>query len=204
MLKKELDLGTCSTLHNRAKAMKSPSGKRPLCASDRPLRSGELARILGVSRDTLRHYERHGLLPEPLRTRNGYRSYPPSAAARVRLVRGALAIGFSVEELGRILGTRDRGGAPCHDVHRMAERKLAELDRSIAELSALRAQLARTVRGWKKQLAGSGPQPAHLLERFIAAYPESATAVSPLISPGLRRRLKKSLQSGRKNEARRK
>jgi len=57
-----------------------------------------------VSRDTLRHYEKHGLLLRPLRSRNGYRLYPPATVARIRLTRGALAIGFSVYTLGLITG----------------------------------------------------------------------------------------------------
>ena len=139
----------------------------------------------------MRHYENHGLLLRPLRSRNGYRLYPPATVARIRLIRGALAIGFSVDELGRILQQRDRGGAPCHEVSELATEKLAELDRQIAELNALRNLLARTLRAWKKQLRGGQPRPAGLLESFVAAHPESAAALSPLIAPGLRQKLKK-------------
>ncbi len=62
------------------------------------LRSGELARLAGVSTDTLRHYERKGLLARPRRSCNGYREYPASDLDRVRLVRGALGIGFTLNE----------------------------------------------------------------------------------------------------------
>src|SRR5262245_28291588 len=70
--------------------MPAVSKKTP---SNRPLRSGELARLSGVSADTLRHYERKGLL-KPHRASNGYREYTRQAVERVRLIRGALAIGF--------------------------------------------------------------------------------------------------------------
>ena len=80
------------------------------------LRAGELARLCGVSTDTLRHYERVGVLARPLRTRAGYRQYPAEALLRVRVVRRALAIGFTLAELSKILRTRDRGGAPCREV----------------------------------------------------------------------------------------
>src|SRR5437899_6110658 len=62
----------------------------PTASNNRPLRSGELARRAGVSPDTLRHYERRGLLPRPQRSAAGYRLYSPEALARVRLIRGAL------------------------------------------------------------------------------------------------------------------
>ena len=69
----------------------------------RTLRSGELAGLAGVSRDTLRHYERRGLLPLTQRSQNGYRRYSPETLTRVWLIRGALGIGFTVEELREIL-----------------------------------------------------------------------------------------------------
>ena len=73
------------------------------------MRSGELAQAAGVSRDALRYYERHHLLPAAERAQNGYRRYPPQALARVRLIRAALGIGFTVEELAEIFSARDRG-----------------------------------------------------------------------------------------------
>ena len=82
----------------------------------RNLRSGELAEVAGVSTDTLRHYERLGILKKPPRTEGGYRVYPPEALDRVRLIRNALASGFTLPELVRILKVRDTGGTPCRQV----------------------------------------------------------------------------------------
>ena len=73
------------------------------------LNSGELAKSAGVSTDTLRHYERKGVLTRPLRGRNGYRQYPASALDRVRLVRRALAVGFTLDELAGILAFATTG-----------------------------------------------------------------------------------------------
>src|SRR5947207_15027156 len=87
----------------------------PTASNNRPLRSGELARRAGVSPDTLRHYERKGLLA-PCRTPSGYREYSAEAVDRVRLIRRALSIGFSLDELAPILAARDRGRAPCRAV----------------------------------------------------------------------------------------
>nr|MDQ5839375.1 MerR family transcriptional regulator [Acidobacteriota bacterium] len=83
------------------------------------LRAGELARAAGVSTDTLRHYERKGVLACPRRSANGYREYPADALARVRLVRRALAVGFTLDELARILRARERGVAPCREVREL-------------------------------------------------------------------------------------
>ena len=132
------------------------------------LRSGELAKLTGVSTDTLRHYERMRVLPRPGRTSGGYRMYPPEAADRVRLVRRAIAIGFSLEELARVLWMRDRGGAPCRQVHALAVEKLAQLEERIAELVALRSELGAIVESWEKRLDRTPPgRQAGLLDALI-------------------------------------
>ena len=112
----------------------------------------ELARLCGVSTDTLRHYERIGVLPRAPRSRSGYRQYPRSAETRVRMVRRALALGFSLSELARILRIRERGGAPCREVRRLAETKLAELERRIDELAELRDHVRRLLVEWDARL----------------------------------------------------
>jgi DNA-binding transcriptional MerR regulator len=132
------------------------------------LRSGQLARLTGVSRDTLRHYERIGVLGRPARSPGGYRQYPPEAAGRVRMVRRALAIGFTLDELSSVLRVRDRGGAPCRQVHALALSKLERLNSRIAELIDLRAQLEAILADWTSQL-GRTPDGARagLLERLL-------------------------------------
>ena len=115
-------------------------------------RSGDLARQLGVSADTLRHYERLGILPRPPRGSNGYRLYPPEAGRRVRLIRGALDLGFTLRELARVLGVRDGGGAPCRTVRDLAAQKLQETEARIDQLTILRADLRRVLRDWDRCL----------------------------------------------------
>ena len=116
------------------------------------LRAGEMARACGISTDTLRHYERVGVLPKPQRTGAGYRLYPPEAEARVRTIRRALAIGFSLAELARILRVRERGGAPCREVRALAVAKLAALERQVEDLIVLRDQLRQLVMDWEQRL----------------------------------------------------
>ena len=133
------------------------------------LRSGELARLAGVSADTLRHYERKGVLPAPRRTSNGYRCYPPEALKRVRLVRRALMMGFTLDELATIFKAHDRGGAPCRAVRRLAAEKLAQVEMRLQELLALREELRATLRDWDVRLDKAQPgERAGLLEALAA------------------------------------
>jgi DNA-binding transcriptional MerR regulator len=137
------------------------------------LRSGELARLAGVSTDTLRHYERKGLLARPRRSANGYREYLASDLDRVRVVRAALGIGFSLNELARILSVRDRGGAPCHQVRALAGTKLAEIETQLDELAALRDELRRLLKNWDAVLAKKSPSERAGLLELLAAKPAS-------------------------------
>ena len=129
------------------------------------LSSGELARRAGVSRDTLRHYERKGVLPRPLRAHNTYRQYPPEALQRVQLVRRALSVGFTLDELAKVLKVRDAGGAPCEEVRRLAAQKLLNVQDQLRGLTELRDDLQKTLRDWDTRLArrARGKQ-ANLLE----------------------------------------
>lgn len=93
------------------------------------------------------------MLRHPPRSQSGYRLYPEEAAARVHLVRRALGLGFTLAELSRILGMRDRGGAPCREVRALATHKLEQIDRKLAELAALRDYLRRLLADWDRRLA---------------------------------------------------
>lgn len=154
------------------------------------LRSGALARLAGVSPDTLRFYERAKLIQPPARSSGSYRRYPAGALRRVRLIRGALALGFRVEELTEILRARDSGTAPCQRVRILAAGKLYDLDNRIAELSSLRKLLVAAIRDWDKLLKKAGPgKCAELLDSFVAAHPETGEILSPQLPPGLRQKL---------------
>ena len=133
----------------------------------RLLRSGQLAKMAGVSTDLLRHYERIGVLPAAIRAPNGYRLYPPQSAKRVCAVRSSLALGFSLAELARFFAQRDRGGIPCQKVRALAEEKLHRVEQSLTELRALRRKIRETLRVWDQRLAETGKgQRAELLESW--------------------------------------
>jgi DNA-binding transcriptional MerR regulator len=127
--------------------------------------TSQLARACAVSGDTIRHYERMGVLPEATRADNGYRRFAPGAVDRMLLVRRALAIGLSLQELATILRVRQAGQFPCRKVRALAGEKLASLDQRIADLLAMRDFLASVLDQWDLRLsATSEGQPAHLLE----------------------------------------
>lgn len=107
------------------------------------LRSGGLAKATGLSPDTIRHYERIGVLPRAARTESGYRVYPPSSVERVRVIQRALRVGFSLSELAEVLKARDSGGAPCHRVYQLAETKLKGIAEEIQALEITERDLKK-------------------------------------------------------------
>ena len=117
------------------------------------IRSGEMARLAEVSADTLRHYERLGLVAKPRRSANGYREYPPEVLDRVRLVQRGLGMGFTLKKLAQFLKVRDKGGVPCLDVRRLAAAKLQEVEQQMANLSDLRDELRDMLERWDSLLA---------------------------------------------------
>lgn len=126
---------------------------------------GSIASQTGVSVDTVRHYERKGLLPDVTRDASGYRRYPAGTIDRIRVIRAALAVGFTLDELARIFRQRASGKPPCAHVLDLATRKLAELDARIAAMIAVRAVLAETATSWKQRLETTPDGGfAHLLE----------------------------------------
>lgn len=113
---------------------------------------GELAKATAVSTDTLRHYERKGVLHSQ-RAGNGYREYPENALERVRMVRQGLAMGFTLDELSAIFKIFDRGGAPCQQVRSLAANKLAQIETHLQEVIALRDDLKNALKDWDRRLA---------------------------------------------------
>jgi len=153
------------------------------------LRIGEVARQAGVSPATVRLYERKGLLRPAIRSASGYRGFPPDTPARMRLIQCALAVGFTINELSRILRWRDSGGAPCHDVHSLAREKLAELTRRRKELDRLCRLLKATLRQWESALAKAPRgKRAGLLDSLARGSAWLSGMKSPLLNPRLKKK----------------
>lgn len=111
----------------------------------RGLRVAELAAAVGVSPDTVRYYERAGLLPPPDRTAAGYRSYDAGAVDRLRFIQGAQRLGLHLADIRDLLTVRDTGTCPCEPAEDLLRRRLAEVDAQIARLVTLRAEMAAMV-----------------------------------------------------------
>lgn len=155
------------------------------------LRVGELAKLTGVSADTLRHYERKGLLA-PGRLANGYRQYPAHAVDRVRLIRNALAIGFKLDDLTRIFKIREAGGKPCHQVRLLAEAKLEEVETLVREATVMRNELRRLLKDWDRRLDSSAEtEQARLLETLASTIFADGKAALPLRTLRPKRKIQK-------------
>jgi DNA-binding transcriptional MerR regulator len=111
-------------------------------APGRGLRVAELAEVVGVAPDTIRYYERAGLLLPPARTPTGYRAYDHTAVDRVRFIQGAQRLGLRLREIRDLLAIRDTGQCPCEPAEHLLQRRLAELDAEMARLAALRHEMA--------------------------------------------------------------
>ncbi len=107
------------------------------------MRIGELAERSGLTAKTLRFYERAGVLPEPRREQSGYRDYREDAVARLAFVKAAQAAGLTLSEIRQVIAVREQEGAPCDHVVALLDAHATELDRRIADLTALREQVLR-------------------------------------------------------------
>lgn len=115
---------------------------------------GKVARGAGIAIDTVRYYEREGLLNKPARTVSGYRHYRPDAVARLRFIRQAKELGFSLREIKELLSLRVEAGRSCADVRARAERKIADVEQRVATLLRMKRALAKLAN------ACSGRRPA--------------------------------------------
>ena len=110
---------------------------------------GEAARRAGVSPKAVRLYEARGILPPAERTESGYRTYGDRDVELLRFVRRARALGLRLEEIGRILDLQRRGAQPCDTVVALLERHISDIDRTLADLRALRRALSGALEGAK-------------------------------------------------------
>jgi DNA-binding transcriptional MerR regulator len=107
------------------------------------MKIGEIARQAGVTVDTVRFYERVGVLPAPARTESGYRDYDPGTVERIKLTRELQAIGFTLSDATDALAAHDAGGATCESERWRLDAALARVDAKLAELNALRGRIVQ-------------------------------------------------------------
>jgi Hg(II)-responsive transcriptional regulator len=117
------------------------------------LKVGEVAKRAGVNLQTIHYYERRGLLPKPPRTESNYRTYPDEAVLRVRFIKRAQELGFTLKEIKELLSLRAAPRTRCADVRNRAEAKVQDIDDKVKTLRAMRKALTKLI----GECSGKGP-----------------------------------------------
>lgn len=121
-----------------------------------PLKIGEVARRSGIGVETLRFYERSGLLSQPARTEGGYRLYDAEALKALEFIKRAQTLGFTLEEIKRVMNESRAGKRPCAEVRETVRRRLSELDEQMAQIQRYRDALAKTLKQWDEKGSADG------------------------------------------------
>lgn len=137
----------------------------------RTLKIGEVSKESGIGIEALRFYERSGLLGKPVRSESNYRLYDEGVLERLAFIKKAQTLGFSLDEIKRIIADARSGASPCADVREIVRRRLGELDERMREMKRYRKELAETLEEWDKV----GRAPGH-----ICGLIETAEIENPL------------------------
>jgi DNA-binding transcriptional MerR regulator len=161
-----------------------------------PLRVGKLAQLANVNVQTVRFYERKGLLPKPSRRPSGYREYPHETIGIVRLIKHLQGLGFSLKEIKGLIALRMSPSATLGSACGGLERKLEEIDAQIRTLEAIRGTLAQMIenhrRGGDKPLAQTINRHLDKLANEAIAAHSQRTGQRNLVRPAPKKRLPKS------------
>ncbi|MFQ5485853.1 MAG: MerR family transcriptional regulator [Desulfobacterales bacterium] len=114
---------------------------------------GQLAKQANVNLETIRYYERRGLIPEPPRSISGYRQYSADDLQRTRFIKRAQGLGFSLKEIAELLSLRVEPGTTCGEVKERVQAKITDVEKRISDLEHIRAALLRL----SKSCTGRGP-----------------------------------------------
>lgn len=156
-----------------SRALKADEGAG-LGAADARLKIGEVARLSGVGVEALRFYERNGLLGRPARTESGYRIYGADVLERLSFIKRAQVLGFSLEEIRRVIEEKRAGHSPCAKVREVVRARLSELDERMAEMRRYRRELAAALAEWDE----AGESEGHICGLIEKAGIENAPDVS--------------------------
>ncbi len=146
------------------------------------LRVGEVARRSGVGIETLRFYERSGLLDRPARTESGYRLYGEEVLERLDFIKRAQALGFTLDEIGRVIAEKRAGQTPCAKVREIVRSRLQELDERMAQMRRYRREVAAALAEWDK----IGESEGHICGLIEDTKIELMTSSSPRLRKGRR------------------
>jgi MerR family transcriptional regulator, copper efflux regulator len=131
---------------------------------------GQVAAHAGVNVETVRYYERRKLLPLPPRTPVGYRQYPPEVVVRIRFIKRAQELGFSLKEIGELLALRVRHGAACRDVEQKARTKVGLVEGKIRQLEEMKRALERLAEACRTRSATAECPILEVLEADTPAW----------------------------------
>ena len=115
-----------------------------------PLKIGEVAKQSGIGIEALRFYERSGLLGRPGRTKSGYRVYDEAVLVRLDFIKRAQVLGFSLDEIKRIIADKQAGRSPCREVREIVRQRLEELDERMKEMRRYRKELGSALTRWEE------------------------------------------------------
>lgn len=132
---------------------------------------GRVAKLAGVGVETIRFYERQGLIKEPPRRVSGYRQYPPDTVDQLRFIRRAKELGFTLREIKELINLRDGSGRHRSEVRKLAEAKIRDIDQKLVRLQAMRSALY----GLVESCACGGRPTCPILEALNDPEDEPAT-----------------------------
>lgn len=151
------------------------------------LKIGEVSQASGIGIEALRFYERSGLLGNPARSTNGYRLFDEGVLERLEFIKKAQTLGFSLDEIGRIISDAQKGESPCDEVREIVRRRLAELDERMREMRRYRKELAETLSEWDEV----GRAPGHICGLIESSAFENPPPAAPRVAPKKRRKKSK-------------
>lgn len=134
--------------------------------------TGQVARAARVNIQTVRYYERRGLVPRPRRTPAGYRQYPEEAVDRLRFIKHAQELGFTLGEIQELLGLRVQAGAACDAVERRTRQKIAIVEQKVRDLQRMKRTLERLAAACAARRA---TEPCPILEAFGEDHDDHAS-----------------------------
>ena len=146
------------------------------------LKIGELSKQSGTGIETLRFYERLGLLGRPARTASGYRLYDRETIERLDFIKRAQVLGFSLAEIARIIAEKQAGQSPCAEVREIVRARLKELDERMKEMQRYRKELAAALAEWEK----AGDSKGHVCGLIEGTTIKHAMAIQPSLKRGKR------------------
>lgn len=149
------------------------------------MKIGEVAKASGIGIEALRFYERSGLLGKPGRSQGGYRIYNEGILDRLAFIKKAQTLGFSLEEIKKIIRDAQDGAIPCDEVREIVRLRLKEVDERVKEMQRYRRELSKTLEEWD----AVGRAPGHICGLIESSEIKSApAAASPRIMPKNRRK----------------